>query len=97
MLTTIRTYGAKITHLYLLLTSTEIIILKVFYIFKFSTIAAVNEYFLKTFLISLNIVVIGVNVVIRITMKEFGTSPDDLSHSQNSFNQVAAILDEDAI
>ena len=90
----IRIYGGKISHLYLLLTSTEIIILKVFYIYKFSTIAAVNEYFLKTFLILFNVVVIGVNVVIRIEVKEFGTSPNVLSHCQNPCIQLAAILND---
>ena len=51
------------------------LILKVLYIFKFSTIAAVNEYFMRNILISFNIVVIGVNLTIRLTLKEHEIAP----------------------
>ena len=45
--------------LYLGLTITEIVLMKVLYIFKFSVISAVNEYFVKNLLISFNLVCIG--------------------------------------
>ena len=41
----------------------------------FSTITAVNEYFLKRMIVLFNIVVIGVLFIIRITLKEHQTSP----------------------
>ena len=45
--------------LYFVLTITEIVFMKVLYIFKFSAISAVNEYFVKNLLISFNFVCIG--------------------------------------
>ena len=70
-LATISYYGNVSYILYCVLAITEMVILKVLYIFKFSTIAAVNEYFLKTMLISFNIVVIGVHIITRITLRGF--------------------------
>ena len=75
ILSTIFYYGAISCLLYIVLAITEMIILKVLYIFKFSTIAAVNEYFMKNILISFNVVMIGVNLIIRLTLKEHETSP----------------------
>ena len=60
---------------FLSLTITEIIILKVLYIYKFSTIAVVNEYFIKNILIGFNMIFIGVNVIILGLLKEHETDP----------------------
>ena len=62
-------YGTIYFTLYILLTSTEIIVLKVIYIYKFSTIAAVNEDFLKNILIIFNIIVSGVYILILLSLK----------------------------
>ena len=68
-------YGGISCSLYSVLSITEIIILKVLFIFKFSTIAAVNEYFLKKMIVSFNIIAIGIHFITRITLNEHQTSP----------------------
>ena len=60
---------------YLILTLTEMTILKVIYIYKFSRIAAVNEYFINRMLIFLNFAVIMIFTSIRIILKEYETNP----------------------
>ena len=60
---------------FLLLTITEIFILKVLYIYKFSTIAVINEYFIKNILIGFNIIFIGINVIILGLLKEYEIDP----------------------
>ena len=71
---TIIYYGLRSFLLCFALIITEIIVLKVLYIFKFSTIAAVNEYFLSTIIILFDFVVVGIHFIIRITMNEHQTS-----------------------
>ena len=70
-------YGTKSGLLFSVLLITEMIILKVLFIFKFSTLAAMNEYFLKNMIIMFNIVVITIHFIIRTTLNEHQTS----SHS----------------
>ena len=52
----------------------------------FSTITAVNEYFLKRMIVLFNIVVIGVLFITRITLKEHQTSsrPYSILRSQDA-------------
>ena len=93
----IQFYGEISCLLYFLLTSTEIIVLKVVYIYKFSTIAAVNEYFLKNILILFNITVIGIFIFILLTLKEYETAEHLLLsciRSQNPLNQLSVRTDE---
>ena len=77
--------------LYFTLTMTEIVIMKVLYIFKFSTVTSVNEYFVKTFLISFNVVVVAIHVVMRLMLKEYETSAHPifcLITSQDPLNKL---------
>ena len=69
---------------------TEIIILKVLFIYMFSAITAVNECFLKQMIVSFNIVVIGVLFISRITLKEHQTSsrPWHIFRSQDATNPL---------
>ena len=67
-------YGRHSIMLYLLLTSTEIIVLKVIFMYKFSTIAIVDELFLKNTLILWNIAMIGAYILILVTLKDYETS-----------------------
>ena len=67
-------YGGIGCTIYYLLTCTEIITLKVIYIYKYSTIAAMNEYFLTRFLISFNIIVAVFHILNLVTSKEYETS-----------------------
>ena len=69
---------------FLSLTITEIIILKVLYIYKFSTIAVVNEYFIKNILIGFNMIFIGVNVIILGLLKEHETDPAFSPHKNKN-------------
>ena len=61
--------------LYLVLTITEMVVMKTLYIFKFSKIAAMNEYFITFCLISFNVVIILINMVLRLAMKEYESNP----------------------
>ena len=67
-------YGGMSCFLYSVLSITEIIILKMLFVFKFSTIAAVNEYFLNKMIVLFNIVVLGIHFITRITLEEHKTS-----------------------
>ena len=49
---------------------TEMVMFKIVYIFKYSRIAAMNEYFLTRFITSFNFVVIFGFTIIRIVLKE---------------------------
>ena len=67
-------FGEQVCALYLILTFTEMTILKVIYIFKFSRIAAVNEYFISRMLIFFNFVTVMVITFIRLILKEYETN-----------------------
>ena len=69
-------YFGLIAHAhYLTLTVTEMVTMKVIYIFKFSKIASMNEYVISNTLISFNIIIIFVITVLRITTGEYESSP----------------------
>ena len=59
---------------YMILSITEIVLMKAIYIFKFSRIASMNEYFITTTLILSNIVIILIIMVLRVTVKEYESS-----------------------
>ena len=60
---------------YIILTLTEMTILKVIYIYKFSRIAALDEYFLTRIIIFFNFVFITIFNTIRLALKEHETNP----------------------
>ena len=49
--------------------------MKVIYIFKFSRIAAVNEYFISRMLIIFKFVVVIIIAIIGLTLKDYETNP----------------------
>ena len=55
-------------------------IMKVIYIYKFSRIVAVNEYFIHTSLVFLNFVVMLIFTSIRVALKEYETNPGFLNY-----------------
>ena len=52
------------------MTIAEMVIFKILYLYKYSYIAIMNEYFLTNFIISFNLVVISYLTMIRICLKE---------------------------
>ena len=60
--------------LYLVMTTTEMVAMKCFYISKFSRIAAVNESFITTTLTLFNMVIIAINIILRLATREMETS-----------------------
>ena len=61
--------------LHLLMTVTEMVVMKCIYISKFSRIAAMNENFISTTLTLFNMVIIAINVILRLATREMETSP----------------------
>ena len=80
--------GGNFCSLYLILCFTEMIIIKVIYIFKFSRIAAGNEYFITRILILMNFVIISIIVTIRITLKDYETHPGLVWRNLIPLNQL---------
>ena len=70
---------------YMILSITEIVVMKAIYIFKFSQIASMNEYIITTTLIFFNIIIILIIVVLRVTVKEYESSP--IFAYSNKYNQ----------
>ena len=68
-------YGTTAYILYLVLTITEMVVVKALYIFNYSRIAAMNEYFITSTLINFNVLIIGLNIVLRLTLREFEVNP----------------------
>ena len=68
-------FGVTGIYLYNTLTITEIVVIKTLYLYKYSRIAAMNEYFITAMLTSFNILIIGSNIVIRSTLKEYEGNP----------------------
>ena len=56
--------------MYFTLTVAEMVIFKTLYLYKFSSIAVLNEYFLTNFTILFNLVIIFVFTMIRICLNE---------------------------
>ena len=63
-------FGIHRTFLYHSLTIAEVIIFKILYIYKYSRITAINEYFLTNFMTFFNIIVIFGLTIIRICLEE---------------------------
>ena len=61
--------------LHLVMTITEMVVMKNIYIFRFSRIAAINENFISTTLTLFNVVIIVINLILRLGTREFETSP----------------------
>ena len=59
---------------HLLMTITEMVVMKCIYISKFSRIAAINENFISTILTLFNMVIIAINVILRLATREMETS-----------------------
>ena len=72
--------------LHLLMTVTEMVVMRCIYILKFSTIAAMNEYFISTTLTSFNMVIIAINIILRLATREMETSPLYLHHNPQLSN-----------
>ena len=68
-------FGVTGIYLYNTLTITEIVVIKTLYLYKYSRIASMNEYFITTMLTSFNFLIIGSNIVIRISLKEYEGNP----------------------
>ena len=60
---------------YLTLTVTEMTILKTIYIFKYSKIASMNEYFITNILVNVNKIFVLMNIFVRLILKEYESSP----------------------
>ena len=61
--------------LHLLMTITEMVVMRCIYISKFSTIAAMNEYFISTTLTLFNMVIIVINIILGLATRVLETSP----------------------
>ena len=72
--------------LHLLMTVTEMVVMRCIYILKFSTIAAMKEYFISTTLTSFNMVIIAINIILRLATREMETSPLYLHHNPQLSN-----------
>ena len=57
--------------MYFLLTVAEMVIFKILYLYKYSSIAVMNEYFLTKFTILFNFVIIFGFTIIRICLEEY--------------------------
>ena len=60
--------------LHLVMTITEMVVMKCIYISKFSRIAAINENFITTTLTLFNMVIIAINIILRLATREMETS-----------------------
>ena len=80
--------GANICALYVIMGFTNIIVMKVIYIFKFSRIAVRNEYFISRILIFAKIIIISIICTIRLTLKDYETHPGLIWSNLIPFNQL---------
>ena len=56
--------------LHVVMTLTEMVVMKCVYIWKFSRIAAVNEKIISTTLTLFNMVIIAINIILRLATRE---------------------------
>ena len=63
-------FGSSGILIFNFLTITEIVVIKALYLYKYSRIAAMNEYFITSILTSFNLVMVAINVVTRLVLKE---------------------------
>ena len=71
--------------LHVIMTMTEMVVMKCIYISKFSRIAIINEYFITTTLTLFNMVIIAINIILRLASGEVETSPMYLYHNPQQF------------
>ena len=74
--------------LHLMMTITEMVVMKCLYIWKFSRIAAINENFISTTLTLFNMVIIAINIILRLATREMETSTIYTYHNpqQSAYN-----------
>ena len=74
--------------LHLVMTITEMVVMKCIYIWKFSRIAAINENFISTILTLFNMVIIAINIILRLATRQMETSPLylHLNPQQSAYN-----------
>ena len=74
--------------LHVVMTLTEMVVMKCVYIWKFSRIAAVNEKIISTTLTLFNMVIIAINIILRLATREMETSPLYFHHNpqQSDYN-----------
>ena len=68
-------------NLNLVMTSTEMVVMKYIYIYKFSRIAAINENFITTTFTLFNAIINAINIILRLATKEVETSPWYFKHN----------------
>ena len=74
--------------LHLVMTITEMVVMKCIYIWKFSRVAAIDENFISTNLTLFNTVIIAINIILRLATREVETSPLYFHHNpqQSDYN-----------
>ena len=75
--------------LHLVMTITEMVVMKCIYIWKFSRIAVINENFISTTLTLLNMVIIAINIIIGLATRVLETSRLYFYHNpqKSAYNQ----------
>ena len=63
-------FGIYRTHGYIILTLAEMVVFKIIYLYKYSRIGVINEYFLTNFVTSFNCVILFWFTIIRIALGE---------------------------
>ena len=72
--------------LHLMMTITEMVVMKWIYISKFSIIALIDENFVTTTLTLFNMVIIAINIILRLATREMETSPLYFHHNPQQSN-----------
>ena len=74
--------------LHVMMTITEMVVMKCIYIWKFSRVAAINENFISTTLTLFNMVIIAINIILRLATRQMETLPLYLYHNpqQSAYN-----------
>ena len=78
--------------LHLVMTITEMVVMKCIYISKFSRIAVINENFISTTLTLFNIVIITINLILHLVTKELETSTTIHFNPPKSTSNVQKIV-----
>ena len=61
--------------LHVVMTITEMVVMKCIYIWKFSRVAAINENFISTTLTLFNMVIIAINIILLLATRQMETTP----------------------
>ena len=74
--------------LHVVMTITEMVVMKCIYIWKFSRVAAIDENFISTNLTLFNTVIIAINIILRLATRQMETTPFYLYHNpqQSTYN-----------